>query len=639
MTKVHVGVPLADKPAVLAWLQEEEALHIVPLDEEATPPEDSNSTAYRLAQVQFALEFIQRIKAERQVKTKRNWRQLFAGKPIASLAELEKVMAKHALDEQLQQIRRASDQLSEEEGHQTALKEEMGQLAPWRSLELRDESSRAAATHRLVSIPIARLDAVVAAVEAVPTAAWQEVHRQVSKKQGTVYLEVVAGTADAAALDTALAEHDATVASLQLEAGQTPTERLEHLKGELSASEERYNSVLAAAEELLALEHDLKLIYDGLLHQQEREALEENVASLQFAFVVAGWLPAATLPVFTKRLHEAIPAAAVEEVTPAPEEQPPISFDNPKLLKPFEAVTDIYGKPRYHELDPSPFLSLFFLISFGLALTDAGYGLVMMAGMFAAERFFRLKESMRKMVRLLFYSGLFTTIIGALRNALLAVKLIDPIQEPITLLLIAFGIGIVQLLFAWGIKGYDLWRNGEKSAALLDSAAWISLVILVLAWAAGEAALGSQAHRFVSVLLLANVALMVATQGRTHKNILLRLGSGVLSLYGLVSFLSDVLSYSRLLALGLATGIIGLVVNLIGGMVTEMVPVVGFALAIIVLLGGHAFNLGINALGAFIHSGRLQFVEFFPKFMEGGGVSYKPFGRVGKYVDNPRDFV
>jgi len=338
-------------------------------------------------------------------------------------------------------------------------------------------------------------------------------------------------------------------------------------------------------------------------------------------------------------------------------QDPPVAFQNTAFITPFEAVTDIFGKPKYDELDPTPVLSIFFLVAFGLALTDAGYGLVMMAVTFAAERFFNLKLPMRKMVRLLFYAGFSTTILGALTggwfglvledlppnalvNALLKIKLLDPLSSPITLLMVAFTLGVVQLLFAWGVNAYDLWNKGDKSSALLDAVAWITMVMSVLVWTAGKqgvipAHIGELALWFMA----ANALVLIASQGREHKNPLLRLGSGVLSLYGLVSFLSDVLSYSRLLALGLATGIIGLVVNLIAGMVTEMIPVVGVVIAIVVLLGGHLFNLGINTLGAFIHAGRLQFVEFFPKFMEGGGVPFKPLGRVSKYVDNPRDFL
>ena len=132
-------------------------------------------------------------------------------------------------------------------------------------------------------------------------------------------------------------------------------------------------------------------------------------------------------------------------------------------------------------------------------------------------------------------------------------------------------------------------------------------------------------------LMYVAVAGIILTQGREKKNPVLKFLLGVLGLYNLVGYLSDVLSYSRLLALGLATSIIGLAVNTIANMVNG-VPYVGIVLAIIVLIGGHAFNLGINALGAFIHSGRLQFVEFFTKFLEGGGKAFSPLRRESKFV-------
>lgn len=164
--------------------------------------------------------------------------------------------------------------------------------------------------------------------------------------------------------------------------------------------------------------------------------------------------------------------------------------------------------------------------------------------------------------------------------------------------------------------------------------------MVLLVWAASSRGIfWTQWAEPLKMAVLAMVVVLVLTGGRTFKNPLLKLGGGLLSLYGLVSFLSDTLSYSRLLALGLATGIIALVVNMIGAMIATAIPVVGWVVAGVVLLGGHVFNLGINALGAFIHSGRLQFVEFFPKFLEGGGRPYRPLGRVSKYVDNPKEFI
>jgi len=132
---------------------------------------------------------------------------------------------------------------------------------------------------------------------------------------------------------------------------------------------------------------------------------------------------------------------------------------------------------------------------------------------------------------------------------------------------------------------------------------------------------------------LAGVLFLVLTQGRKNKNIFKKVFGGVSSLYGLVGYFSDVVSYSRLLALGLATGVIAAVVNMIADMVGEMIPVVGAIAAVVVLVFGHAFNLLISGFGAFIHSMRLQFVEFLPKFMTGGGKKFNSFKKEEKYVE------
>ena len=122
-------------------------------------------------------------------------------------------------------------------------------------------------------------------------------------------------------------------------------------------------------------------------------------------------------------------------------------------------------------------------------------------------------------------------------------------------------------------------------------------------------------------------------QGRSGQNLFKKLVRGLLSLYGLIGYLSDILSYSRLLALGLATGIVALVVNLIAGIIYNLIPIpiINTFFFVLVLIVGHSFNLVISALGAFIHSSRLQFVEFFPKFMEGGGRPLKSFQRKLEY--------
>ena len=656
MTKVQIGIAAPQQAALLSWLQDEEVIHVAPLT--GAGEVGDTDTGYLVARVQFALEFISRLRAETGATAKRSLKNMFAGKPIASLEELNATLAKLDLDTVVKDITTASDTLGSVVAEQQTIRQAIDELAPWTQLQITGAQLAGTdnSTLNLVAVTLTQEELWLKSLKNVPTATWQVVKRVVTKKTGTIYYEVVTSRDDQQAILKVIQDTNAVLVTLPVESGQTISERSQELIDQLTTLTKQYASTLKESAHFISIERDLKLAYDGLLHLIEREQTDAATASMPLSFVIGGWVPTKQLKSTEKKLAKVFPSAAMETTEPDKDEVPPVAFQNSALITPFEAVTDIFGKPKYDELDPTPALSLFFLVAFGLALSDAGYGLIMMAATFGAERFFNLKLGMRKMVRLLFYAGFSTVILGALTggwfglvlenlpanavvNTLLKVKLIDPISSPITLLGVAFAIGIVQLLFAWGVNGYDLWRKGKKSSALLDAAAWITMVISILVWVAGgQGVVPAAVGTFALWFMAANAIVLIASQGREHKNPLLRLGSGVLSLYGLVSFLSDVLSYSRLLALGLATGIIGLVVNLIGGMVTEMIPVVGVFLAVIVLLGGHVFNLAINTLGAFIHAGRLQFVEFFPKFMEGGGTPFKPLGRVSKYVDNPRDF-
>ena len=134
-------------------------------------------------------------------------------------------------------------------------------------------------------------------------------------------------------------------------------------------------------------------------------------------------------------------------------------------------------------------------------------------------------------------------------------------------------------------------------------------------------------------MLLGGAAFLVLTLGRAKKNIFLKLAFGILGLYGAMDFVSNILSYSRLMALGLATGIIGAAMNMTAQVLGEMLPsVLGIIVMIAFMLFGHAINFGLSGLGAYVHSLRLQFIEFFGLFYAGGGRLFRPFARAKKYL-------
>jgi V/A-type H+/Na+-transporting ATPase subunit I len=659
MAKIQIAVPAKQREHLLQWLQEEELVHII--DTPHAPPAlaSQSDTTYQLARVQFALEFVKRVQTELKAVPKKSIRHLFSGKPIAKLAQLEQTLQTAQIDQLVEDAQRLSNKLSQLTSQQQSASAQIAQLDPWQALHMtaNDQHITTSTEQYLLAFDARQSNSINAILRKIPTAAWQEVHHHTESKTTYVYGELVVHRRHNSQLQTLLQATAIEVVELNLDGNQTIAERIQRLQQEMTELARQYQHTLQSAHHMLSQEQDLQFAYDGLLHRQEREAVDQRMAHLAHIALLTGWIPKSWLADLKARLAQYYPATVLESVPAEDSERPPVALINRPAIKPFESVTSIYGQPAHNELDPSSALALFFLISFGLALTDAGYGLVMMAATWAAERFFRLKRTMRKMVRLLFYAGAVTTIIGALtggwfgitlenlpdnlvRDVLLGMKIIDPISQLLTLLAIALAIGVVQLLFAWIVRAYHHWQTNQKSAIWLDDIPWITIIAFILLWAAArQEILMSSGLAVFKWLAIANAIYLVFTQGRHHKNPLLKLGSGIMSLYGLVSFLSDTLSYSRLLALGLATGIIGLVVNLIASMVTASVPVVGFFLAAIVLIIGHTFNLGINVLGAFIHSGRLQFVEFFPKFMAGGGTPFKPLGRVSKYVDNPKEFV
>ncbi len=658
MTKIQLATPVEQEEDLLRWLQEKELLQVTETAKTKGQARTIQDIDYQLAQLQFALEFIERVKSELNIRPRRSLKSLFAPRPAATLDRLERVLRSLDIKTLLSEMHERSDALTNIDTRALKTEEKLAAMEPWRRLQATGEELEGTpgVQHNLARTSRREFPLLKRELQKIKTSVWQEIGQEGTPKNGAIYLEILVHRQEARQLQEVMQSTNAERVQLEVPASKTINQHVGDLRERLKGLRRQREKIVKEAAKYLQREEDIKFAYDALLHHRERAAAQSMIARLDLAVVITGWTPERRLPAFKEELARQFPAACVQKIRPKKGESPPVLLRNQTLIQPFEAVTDIYGRPKHTELDPSPALSIFFLIAFGLALTDAGYGLVMMGGMWTAESFFRLKTGARKMIRLLFYAGASTFVFGVLtggwfgitlenlppsgpRDLLLSVKLIDPISSPMTLLLVAFAVGTVQLLFAWVVRGYDHWRRRQYASVLFDDAAWISMIIFILVWAASaRGLLPASLEKPFWYLTLANAAVLILTQGRSYRHPLIRIGVGVLSLYGLVSFLSDTLSYSRLLALGLATAIIALVVNMIGGMVAGSIPVLGWVLAATVLLIGHVFNLSINALGAFIHSGRLQFVEFFPKFLEGGGAAYKPLGRVSRYVDNPNEF-
>jgi len=398
--------------------------------------------------------------------------------------------------------------------------------------------------------------------------------------------------------------------------------------------------------------HQLKIVFDYITWKKEQTDQLNKMSATSKTFSVMGWIDADHIKMLEKDLKKITQEYALTELEVKKDEPKPVALKNNKIIRPFESVTGVYGMPLSSEIDPTPFLAPFFIIFFGLCLTDAGYGVVLALLAWGMIKLMKIPRENQRLLRLLIWGGVFTFIIGAIfggwfglvledlpnsmsfiREPLINIRQINPLEEPLTVMLISFVLGIIQVLVGLALDVYWKIKQGNKKDGLLGSGVNFLFLLIILFWASTKIGLLPEAvSPIATYTLYAGVVLMIVTQGRKSKNIILKFFSGTLSLYNLVGFLSDVLSYSRLLALGLATGIIAMVVNLVAMLFKDMIPFVGWVAAVGILIGGHLFNLAINALGAFIHSGRLQFVEFFPKFMEGGGTRFQPFKKESKYI-------
>lgn len=320
------------------------------------------------------------------------------------------------------------------------------------------------------------------------------------------------------------------------------------------------------------------------------------------------------------------------------------------FLRPVEGITEMYALPSKTDLDPTPIMSFFYYLFFGMMLSDAGYGLVMCIVTTVALKKFALSKKMRETMRMFRYCGISTvfwgTLFGSWYGDLPQVIARDffgkeigstalwfePINKPMKLLLFSFGLGIIHLFVGLCANFYKQWKAGDRVGAVCDT---VPVMMTVL----GAAPLG--AGILVSVpdalskiggyLALCGVVLVVLTSSRSSKNIFARFFGGLYGLYNVATgYLSDILSYSRLLALGLATGCIAQVINLIGAMPSN--PVAEGILLFILFLTAHTANIAINLLGAYVHTDRLQFVELFSKFYEGGGRAFEPLKQNTKYI-------
>ena len=424
----------------------------------------------------------------------------------------------------------------------------------------------------------------------------------------------------------------------------TAAENLNRLDQERGELKRKQQEVIAEIQAQTVLRQDIEEYFDILTIQADRERIRSRLLKTKRTFFIEGWIPEKCVEKAKAILDENECYYIFRD--PEEGEEVPVALANSDMIVPFEAVTEMYSLPDYRGFDPTRIYALFYVIFFGMMLSDAGYGLLMAVGCFFLLKKFNLEGTMYKMIKLFFYCGISTTIWGALfggwfgdffqvfaRTVLgkeIAIEPIwfNPIEDPMKLLIFSLALGIIHLFVGMGIKAYMQIKEGKWFDAVCDEGFWYLTIIGLLGWLGGS----SISPVLVTVgqwMAVAGMLGLLLTGGRHNKG-LGKITGGLGNIYNITSYLSDILSYARILALGLATGVIAQVVNTMGAMGGGGVK--GAVILLAAFVVGHTLNLAINVLGAFIHTSRLQYIEFFGKFYEDGGEPFDPFRKKTKYI-------
>ena len=452
----------------------------------------------------------------------------------------------------------------------------------------------------------------------------------------------------------------------------TSREAIESLERRIVEIDEAYAEAQGKLEAHGETIETLQNALDAETIDADRLSANSDLAYTASAFVLEGWIREDEVEKTEETIRSVTDAYSFETRDPAEGEEPPSVVKNNRFVKPFEEVQTLYSRPAYGTIDGTPYMTPFYILLFGLMLSDTGYGILLMLGSLLYIKKKKPTGMSAGISRVLFWGGLSTIVWGVLTGSFFGITkasastialggvfdqisqlfeklgifpmLLDPMSNPMIMLGLCFGLGILHIVAGYLVGAYDKFRQGDWQSAVFDQISWVlitlGLVIGFFPAIANMAGFTIPLPKSVTMpaLIAAGVGalLVVLFKGRGKRNPLKRLTSGLGGLYDVTSVLADILSYARLFALGIATGVIGQVFNMLCSMLAgasnPVMKVIGAIGSIILLVLLHTFNVAINALGAFVHCARLQYVEFYGKFYESGGKEFRPLSYNTKHV-------
>lgn len=659
MHKMQIVAHKDCKKQILDFLQDKGIFHVVDSDNMALESEfeqidqELHSTEYEIAEIEHAIKLLKPYDPSPRIGLE----AMIEGDSVTlDTNTVQSVLTKFDPKQTIKELNDIEARKVEISNQLRELSELKAILEPWKDLPFALNEARKTRFTEMVLGTIDVREWDVFQQEIIKITPYVHV-KKISNNHLECYAYVISLLSEAQKIKNFFSDYSFHEVSL-LESNLTPA-------AEISALLEKENTLMLEStsleSKLIELGKNLsnlKIIHDTLSWKKDNINVQKKFHFTKETVMLRGWVPSQQVETITSYLDSEVKLSAyfVSEVEAS--DEPPVKIENSNFIEPFETITRISGLPKYRELDPSKYLAPFFALFFAFCLTDAGYGLMLIILSVGLIKLLRIPRTEQGLLRLLAYSGLMTILLGipfggwfgldpskmpewmtyqaaanGTTQTFFVGQILNPNKSAVNLLIFAFILGYIHIVFGKILEGYNFLRHGQIKDALLGSFVF-AYTLIALAFFAATSNIASIGHLVEpsKYALLTGVVLMVLTQARKSSNVVMKLLGGTLSLYGIIGYISDMLSYARLLALGLATGIIGSSINLVAALLGDMIPVIGIVVSILIFVLGHIFNLILNTLGAFIHSGRLQFIEFFGKFIEGGGAAFNPLRKKTKYL-------
>lgn len=586
-----------------------------------------------LSKVKFIIELLSTFSEKPKLL-----KDLKEGKKSYSYDVLEQITSTSHWHEVYSDLKQKDNKINMNHNYITKLKANIEELKPWESLDTSVESINVLKKSKAIlgEIPQGNVDSLRLKLEETTKNYYFEVISSIGRNS---YIMVIAHNDDLADIEQLL--KSSSFSKIDIQCDGVPKEVIKEYKKTIESINTENNFIQEGMKEHVNKLEEYKVVYEYYSSLLLRLKSTENFLKSKNIVAIEGYYPSELHNDFQSTLKSILGDDYYLESESAEGDDVPVKLKNNKVFESFENITSMYSVPKYKEIDPTPLLAPFYIFFFGMMLSDAGYGLVMFVGTLIALTTFNLDEDTRKSIKMFFLLSISTIFWGIMYGSYFGdfIKIAPLWMKPDSnvglLMIVSVVMGLIQIYVGLGIKAYMQIRDKDYFGAFADVGLWYITLTGAIIWALSAfvdlASLGVPAV-IIAIAKYGTIAGMVGivlTNGRQESSIGGKLGQGFYALYGITSYVGDLVSYTRLAALGLATGFIAYAFNIMVSMVSTSWATIIFGVAIFVV--GHVFNLFINALGAYVHTCRLQYLEYFGKFYEGGGTSFEPLKYNSKY--------